>query len=72
MVEKIQDQDEAAKEPEAKAPETGEEAVAAPPVTAESATEGSEHDQLRSDLVTALKTVFDPEIPVDIYELGLI
>jgi FeS assembly SUF system protein len=23
-------------------------------------------------LVTALKTVFDPEIPVDIYELGLI
>jgi FeS assembly SUF system protein len=24
------------------------------------------------DLVTALKTVYDPEIPVDIYELGLI
>src|ERR1700744_1949849 len=23
-------------------------------------------------LVTALKTVFDPEIPVDVYELGLI
>src|SRR5882672_1510498 len=23
-------------------------------------------------LITALKTVFDPEIPVDIYELGLI
>jgi len=29
-------------------------------------------EQLRSDLVSALKTVFDPEIPVDIYELGLI
>jgi FeS assembly SUF system protein len=31
-----------------------------------------ELEQLRSDLVSALKTVFDPEIPVDIYELGLI
>jgi FeS assembly SUF system protein len=28
--------------------------------------------RLRTDLVAALKTVFDPEIPVDIYELGLI
>ena len=26
----------------------------------------------RDDVVLALKTVFDPEIPVDIYELGLI
>ena len=26
----------------------------------------------REDVVLALKTVFDPEIPVDIYELGLI
>jgi FeS assembly SUF system protein len=31
-----------------------------------------ELERLRSDLVAALKTVFDPEIPVDIYELGLI
>jgi len=32
-------------------------------------------DELRrmtDDIVAALKTVFDPEIPVDIYELGLI
>ena len=29
-------------------------------------------DEITSKLVTALKTVFDPEIPVDIYELGLI
>jgi FeS assembly SUF system protein len=29
-------------------------------------------EQLHTDLVAALKTVFDPEIPVDIYELGLI
>lgn len=31
-----------------------------------------ELERLRNDLVAALKTVFDPEIPVDIYELGLI
>ncbi len=31
-----------------------------------------ELERLRMDLVAALKTVFDPEIPVDIYELGLI
>lgn len=31
-----------------------------------------ELDQLTADIVTALKTVFDPEIPADIYELGLI
>jgi FeS assembly SUF system protein len=28
--------------------------------------------RLTDDLVTQFKTVFDPEIPVDIYELGLI
>ena len=31
-----------------------------------------ELDRLTDEIVTALKTVFDPEIPVDIYELGLI
>ena len=31
-----------------------------------------ELDQLTADIVTALKTVYDPEIPADIYELGLI
>jgi FeS assembly SUF system protein len=31
-----------------------------------------EAERLKGDLVTALKTVYDPEIPVDIYELGLI
>ena len=29
-------------------------------------------DALRSRVIEALKTCFDPEIPVDIYELGLI
>ena len=28
--------------------------------------------RLTDDIVTALKTVYDPEIPVDIYELGLL
>lgn len=32
----------------------------------------AELDRLTDDIITALKTVFDPEIPVDIYELGLI
>ncbi len=31
-----------------------------------------ELDQLTADIVAALKTVYDPEIPCDIYELGLI
>jgi len=31
-----------------------------------------ELDRLTDDMVAALKTVYDPEIPVDIYELGLI
>src|ERR1700722_15167364 len=31
-----------------------------------------ELDDFTSKLVIALKSVFDPEIPVDIYELGLI
>lgn len=31
-----------------------------------------EIDRLSDDIVAALKTVYDPEIPVDIFELGLI
>lgn len=31
-----------------------------------------EIDRITTDLVKSLKTVYDPEIPVDIYELGLI
>jgi FeS assembly SUF system protein len=31
-----------------------------------------ETERLATEIVAALKTVFDPEIPADIYELGLI
>ncbi len=49
---------------------------AAPPPATDTATASAlpqaELDRITDDLVTAFKTVFDPEIPVDIYELGLI
>lgn len=32
----------------------------------------SELERLTQDIIGALKTVYDPEIPADIYELGLI
>ena len=49
----------------------------AEPLKAEIVAQGSalspaELEEFTQKLVTALKTVFDPEIPVDIYELGLI
>ena len=31
-----------------------------------------EVDRLATDIIAAIKTIYDPEIPVDIYELGLI
>ena len=55
--------------------ETNSEAVHKPP--APQASESSvlppeEISRLSDDIVAALKTVYDPEIPSDIYELGLI
>ncbi len=38
----------------------------------ESAIPQEELEQMSGDIIAALKTVYDPEIPVDIYELGLI
>src|SRR6201995_5502013 len=48
--------------------------AATPPVPAPqvSALSQQELDDFTNKLVTAMKTVYDPEIPVDIYELGLI
>jgi FeS assembly SUF system protein len=58
------------------APPPGEPGAAPEPAAIEEDAPSSippeELERLREDLVAALKTVFDPEIPVDIYELGLI
>jgi FeS assembly SUF system protein len=55
--------------PEAGAPPT-EAATAAQ--AQPSAIPPGELDRLTDEIVAALKTVYDPEIPADIYELGLI
>jgi FeS assembly SUF system protein len=47
-------------------PDTGAEATTA------SALPEAEIARLTDEIVAALKTVYDPEIPADIYELGLI
>jgi FeS assembly SUF system protein len=44
----------------------------APAVEAASTLPQEELDRLTAALIERLKTVYDPEIPVDIYELGLI
>ncbi|MGB3465364.1 MAG: iron-sulfur cluster assembly protein, partial [Cyclobacteriaceae bacterium] len=31
-----------------------------------------DNEQLKVKIIEAIKTVYDPEIPVDVYELGLI
>jgi len=42
------------------------------PMQTHSALPPDETERVTRDIVAALKTVFDPEIPADIYELGLI
>jgi FeS assembly SUF system protein len=44
----------------------------APAIQVPGALPPEEIDRLSEDIVAALKTVYDPEIPADIYELGLI
>ena len=78
MIEKTQKDDARAREaePEAAAEEPAEIkaciGAAGGGEGASSALPAEEIDRLKNDLIAALKTVYDPEIPVDIYELGLI
>lgn len=53
-------------EPKIEAPVDPVEDEEYPPIPQE------EIDRLTADIISAIKTVYDPEIPVDIYELGLI
>jgi len=57
---------------EAPSAETSEIEPNKPDLELSSAIPPEELDELTEAIVAALKTVFDPEIPVDIYELGLI
>ncbi|WP_349364701.1 MAG: SUF system Fe-S cluster assembly protein [Roseitalea porphyridii] len=56
--------------PDAAATDAAASEAAAP--AQESAIPREELARLTDDIVAALKTVYDPEIPADIYELGLI
>jgi len=51
---------------------TAADAEAKPAADAASPPAPDEITRLTDDIVAALKTVYDPEIPADIYELGLI
>jgi FeS assembly SUF system protein len=79
MIEKTQKDDAAARaaEPEPVAADEPAEIKGCVAATggeegAGSAIPAEDLERLKTDLVAALKTVYDPEIPVDIYELGLI
>jgi FeS assembly SUF system protein len=67
--------------PEPPAPDLNVDALLAPPAPTASAsggqpeigpTDAAQTDALKPAIVEAISTVFDPEIPVNIYELGLI
>jgi FeS assembly SUF system protein len=57
---------------EAKAADVKTSEVKTANMETQSALPPEETERLGGEIVAALKTVFDPEIPADIYELGLI
>jgi FeS assembly SUF system protein len=54
------------------AADVAETATGAAPAATGGALSQEETSRLTDDIVASLKTVYDPEIPADIYELGLI
>src|SRR6201986_5405585 len=61
-----------AKTPEAKTPDVSDSDAKPSHIETSSALPPEETERLSTEIIAALKTVFDPEIPADIYELGLI
>jgi FeS assembly SUF system protein len=59
-------------EPRDNGPETVPEAKASADAATTTSLPADEIARLTDEIVNALKTVYDPEIPADIYELGLI
>lgn len=59
-------------QPEVPEADAADEAQPNAPDFAGTAIPAEELERLSSGIVSALKTVYDPEIPADIYELGLI
>ena len=57
---------------EAQAPAAEAPAVEQTAAGQHSALPAAEIERLTGEIISALKTVYDPEIPADIYELGLI
>jgi len=43
-----------------------------PPETLKNDADTPSQEQMREDLIMVLRTIYDPEIPVNIYDLGLI
>lgn len=52
--------------------DVGEKAVLQLETTSSGGLPAEEVERITTDLIAAFKTIYDPEIPVDIYELGLI